>query len=533
MDSNEGKLTKEQLFFIITVAFIIASCNILKVVLGAASTPAGFTYLGVGHYYQDFFGLLQYFSQGIRGRWSLNNPFTPNDPSETVIGWGTYLMMGKIAKIFGFSPVFTYWFFIFLFGFGFCLAVFWFIRQILKNYSFWDQVLAFMATILISPFIKIGFQNGVSQIGFFNYWYAPISLFFRLGGVPHHILANILAITALIFLSQIWGNNTSERKLPLLKTGAVVLVMAFLLTFAPLHVVVILSVLFSFIVIQFLFDRNSLTPKRIILPIFLVIFIIPFAFYIRSSFDLTPLFERVRAWETTHQYFPPPILLLETLGPMLLFLPFGLAAYFKKAGVLKLMLFAYFGFSYLYFYSPLAQFLGTFNVRFITSVVYVFFGVVSYLGLRRFPKIIMILYFAYSLFVHGLIFNSLYLDRLSYMPNEVIRAFEFLDREPKDKAVMTSPDASLGVILPTFADKKVYLGRLFFTPDFDEKNAVSAKFYQGNMTYEEAVSLLVENNVGYVLLTCLDNYSPDNLKKYPLKEIFRNEKALIYRVDIK
>jgi len=526
-----------ELICVITISLMAGVINILHIIIGAAKTQPGFTYLGVGHFYLDYFEYLQQIVQGMRGRWSVINQFTINDPTQTIFGWEQYLLIGKWGKIFNFSPIFTYWFSVFILTFILSFLIFLIIKEILKEYSFVIQFFSFVLTLLIAPLVKITWEMGKIKIIPFDFWYAPISFFHRFGGIPHHLLASILTILVMILTAQLLERKKIELKKFGLKTSLIILILAALLTFAPFQVINLMSaIVFVTIINQIrLFRLNTW-----FLPILVIVVIFPLALVIKHSHDLSPLFIRAIAWEKIQQHHPPLLLILATVGPIIFFVPFGLKTYFKKITQLKLLLFAYFIFSYTYFFSPLAEFFGTFNLRFLTPVVYVFYGVVGFLGVMNFVKIIetgwirkmiITLIFVYCFTIQIIIFSSFSVDRLSYIPNGVMEAFTFLNKQKDNKSVLTAPDMSLGVILPSYADKNVYLGRTIFTPDFENKSNISDRFFKGVMSIEEANVLLKENNIGYVILTSMENYLPGSLKNYSLKEIYKNKDATVWEVN--
>src|SRR3989339_1417412 len=102
------KNKKYQWLTIIVISLIVATINIFHVIIGLAKTPTGFTYLATGHYYLDYFEYLQHIAAGMAGRWIPTNYFTTG-PSLADWRFFPYIILGKIARIFHFSPVTIYW----------------------------------------------------------------------------------------------------------------------------------------------------------------------------------------------------------------------------------------------------------------------------------------------------------------------------------------------------------------------------------------------------------------------------------------
>ena len=103
---------------------------------------------------------------------------------------------------------------------------------------------------------------------------------------------------------------------------------------------------------------------------------------------------------------------------------------------------------------------------------------------------------------------------------------------PKKGNVLTSPRQFLGVVLPIYADRRVYVARPHTTPNYVEKNIKSERFFLGLLSRQEAQDLLVKNRLKFVVITSMEGYENANLlKSYPfLKEIYRNKDMVIFEL---
>ena len=110
---------------------------------------------------------------------------------------------------------------------------------------------------------------------------------------------------------------------------------------------------------------------------------------------------------------------------------------------------------------------------------------------------LVILLSGYFIWLTTVIFLSVEpVDQTSYLPNPIYTGLKFLGALPEKKAVLTS--AYFGPIVPVFADKNVYIGRMIFTPDLEKKLVIADRFYQGQMEVEEARKFFHDNKIGYV-----------------------------------
>jgi len=547
---NKTKIDYNKLIIVICISFFVAILNILRVIIGAAYTPVNYVYLAVGHYYLDYFEYVQQIAQGMWGKWLVENQFTVNDPTKTFIGWGQYLLIGKIAKIFNLSAFAGYWLSTVILCLMLVILIYVLIKKVLVDQPFYLQISAFLLTIFAAPFVKFSFENGVKKVIPFDFWYSPTSIFHRFGGVPHHLATTIMTILVIIISSYLIENmDKLKTKEILVKMLIIVFLLACLLTFAPFQVINLLSALGAicliYIIRNGLINKGMINMKIIYFLATIIIVILPLAWWIKLSHDSGELFKRAIAWEVAQQHHPPLWQILATTGPILIFVPFGMADYLKKLSLVGLTLLLFTFFSYLYFFSPLATLFGTHNLRFLNPLVYVTFAIITILGIKavsgyfvKQKKTIQIIIISsllvYFIWVSGLIYKSMSrVDDLSYMPVGVIEAFEAFSKFPDKKAVLTSPAKSLGVIVPVFTDRNVYLGRMIFTPDYEFKASLSDQFYQGQMGEEEAKRFLIDNKIGYILLTSIEYpYSQAALKKYLfLKPVYNNQSAVIFKVE--
>ncbi len=538
------KIVMEQTITVLTVAILASTINILRVIMGAAKTLPGQTYLAVGHFYLDYFEYLQQMAQGARGRWLVANQFATDDPSQTLIGWGQYLLYGKIGRFFHLSLPMTYWLTIFILTIIAVILIYKLIEKLLAGKPFYFKLSALFLSLLAAPFAKIASAGGSFKIVPYDFWYAPISFFHRFGGIPHHLISSIFSILIILFASQL----LTKAKIRYALTVALLLI--FLLTFAPLYAVDLISAIALVggikLVQLYLASPKKLPPAAfkllfILFGLGLVVFIA--ALHIRQVHLVTKVFEGTSAWEVEQQSHPPLSLIFLATGPILFFACLGIKKYFSSASINRLLMFSFIAFGYLYFATPLAVYFRTFNLRFVSPLAYVLFGVLGVLGIEElaqffsrgkriiFGSLVSVLGL-YFLIVTANIYQSMgEVDSLSYMPRGVMEAMAYLDKQSDKKAILTSPAKSLGVIVPVFADHKVYLGRMMFTPNFEVKQALAEQFYQGQLGAEEAEQLLRKNGVGYVFLTIFEGYPAGNLNKYGfLKEVFKNEAATVYQV---
>jgi len=171
----------------------------------------------------------------------------------------------------------------------------------------------------------------------------------------------------------------------------------------------------------------------------------------------------------------------------------------------------------------------------------VLFGVLAILGIKEISKLFPFPRGIMSVCIFGFLIYSIIItlsihtsfggvDPISYQPEELIESIQILNTQKDTKAVLTSPVLSLGMIVPCIVDRNVYLGRMFFTPRYEEKIGISDQFYLGKMSNSQAYQFLLENDIGYVILANAEPYSHENLTRYPfLKELLKNSTLTIFK----
>jgi len=525
----------QKIFTVVNIALFVSFLSILRIIIGYINNPPGFTYLAVGHYYLDYFEYLQQTAQGMMGHWAVLNQFATDDPTRTILGWGQYLIIGKIAKIFHLSVVAGYWVGVFFLVFFSCLSIYFIIKQLLPKLSFFYQLAAWFFCLFAAPFVN-------NKLIPFDFWYAPMSFFHRFGGIPHHLSTVILTVIALIMSADIYNRLKTEPFQKLIWRILILIgLLLILLTFGPLQVINVISGIF---LVGIIFSiRNNMPRNLIYFGILIIVFILPAALIIRTAHDGSSLFQRINIWEASQENHPELLSIILTTGPILFFALLGLRRYFKEISNIRLMLFSYVLFSYLYYSTSLARYFGTFNSRFLTASVYILFGTLAILGIVEIAnwfgkrKTILItslilLLLVYFFGVTALIYKSFGpVDQTSYLPNSIYNGVQFLGAQPDKRAVLTSPDKYFGAVVPVFADKNVYIARPMFTPDFDNRLNISDKFFRGAMEPTEAKIFLKNNKIGFVFLTYMENYQPENLNKYLfLNKVYDKEGVKIFKV---
>lgn len=528
---------------VITLSVIISTLNIIHVIMGLAKTPIGTTYLATGHYYLDYFEYLQHISAGIAGRWLPMNYFT-TDPGLVDWRFFPYILIGKIAWVFHLSPITAYWVSIFFLTLFTLIGFYFLINLILQNESFYLKIITFLLAVFSGPFYQIFIKNSQLVLNPFDFWYGPATFIRRFEVVPYHALGLLFLIIIIVFINQTWKNiHKISFKLLIINSFGISLLLVILMTFSPLILASLMPALLIISGIYFVkFKKDRL--KILIFNGILLLSTIPIALILRRHTGYGGIGFEVN-WISRDPWW----YVLLNLGPIILFFPFGIKEYLRENNFLRQILLIFTLVSFGLFISPAAYYLGTHNLRFFSSISYVFYGVLTVIGIKKISllfnnksKIVILLLSLMLIFYSSfLTFYTLYkrasgLDPTTpetiwtYLPSPIIEGLRSLQKYPKGN-VLTGPYGGIGTFVPIFSYKKVYIGHPGAVSGLTIKQSASYRFYSGKMTEREAKELLKANQIKFVVLTSYDNFDVKIIKDYSfLKEIYNKPSIIIWQV---
>ncbi|MBI2641404.1 hypothetical protein HYW87_02300 [Candidatus Roizmanbacteria bacterium] len=536
--------SRKESVIVFSIAFVAGILSILHVLVGYVKTPPDSLYLWIPHYYLDFFVFVGGIAQGMRGNWFFENPYTVNDPSKTIMAWWQYVLYGKIFNGFHIPPTVLYTIIIFLLSFCTVWMMYLIIKRVLVEKHFLLQILTLLFVLFAGPFFNISDGKEIFSIVPYNFWQAPATFFDRFDPIPHHLSSTLLSLLIISLVAKTFDKIKGFSINQILFSATYqALFIIFLLTFSPFQVVNLISA----IILTGLFFLRSLRLNIFLYTFFILLYVVASAILLKLHHQQVPMLVASSQSDVGYQFHPFLKAILLTTGPILFFVPFGLWSYFKPVSSLRFLLFSFVATSYVLFSSNLAYLLGSHNLRFLTTIAYVLFAVLSLLGILQLWKliaghgkaaivIIIIAFFLLSLPPMALHFRVRLIDKnifseTAYLNKEIIKGFIYIDKIPDNKVILTSPSIFLGAILPIFADKKVYLGRHAFTPDFESKKVFVTHLYNGSIKESEAIDFLKKNEIGYVLLAAVDGFSPEGLTNYQfLKPIYKNSSIIIFKV---
>jgi hypothetical protein len=521
-----------QILLVINIGFIVSLINVLHVIIGYARNLPGQVYMATGHYYLDYFEYLQAISQGQHGQWLWENDYLTNIKFKTIFGMWQYVIFGKIGQLFHLSPIATYWGANIILSIILSVLIFFIIKKILINRPFYWQLAAYVLALFSAPFFKIAVDNNLKIIPY-RFWNDQAVLINRFGSIPYHISAQIIILLIILITSDSLDRIVSlSKKIIIIKFVVIICLLFFLLSFSPAS---FLLVVFSLILtlIWLLFSKQSFSKIKFLGIILFINF--PLALLMKF-FYINKFFSDVSQTESGWQIHPPLTFVFLTTGPILLFFWLGFKNYFRQLTTIKIMFLSFVFSSYLLFFSPIAFYLRTTNMRFLSPLNYILLAVLTVAGIKKLKSLLIICLILLLLFIPGniesiksRINDPNLVSPISYLPKGIIDGFKYLDTLPGKQAILTTPAQFLGMIASIYSGKPVYLNRPGLYK-YDEKVGIAAKFYWDLLEERQAKEFLEKNQIGFITLTSIENYPIDKLAHYKfLKNIYQNQNIVIYQ----
>lgn len=518
------------------LAILFAGLNLFHVFYWAFNAPPNTVFIGITHWYEDYFFYLSQLTQGAMGRWQLTNAYTL-EPIPLGYNWIFNLLLGKIAGVLAIPPWRLYDGAIFVLSAGYICLSYRIILEVFgpeeKRFRIPALLIALMSTQTVF------FEQSATGLApkAVTYFYAYTDAWNRLGGVAHQIAQNILGLYAIILFSRIMNARSLSKTILLLSitVTSLFVISAF---FAALAIAVFGVVLLYYL----LFTKTIRFNKMIIISIIVGLLpVVLLGFYQKSVLD-HPFWVGVRLWEQTRGSAPIGTFLLSS-GVIALLLPIGILKFLKKATPIRVTGVVYAFLPIVLYFSPIPGLLGMPAFRLLQPPAYVFFGAIAAMGIAflanrlgkskwlTFP-ILLGIFLAFQ--IPGLLLglqsriNEYYLNsQLNFLNKNVYNGLVYLKAQPHNTNVLAVH--TLESLVPVVSGHSVYEGHATLTVDYKTKIASTIAFYARTMTPADAYRFLQENTIGYVLWEKRFG-GPPLSSSYPfLSPIFDNPGLVIYR----
>lgn len=526
------------------IALLFSLLNHVGVLAARLKQPPDTMFIGITHWYEDYFLYVSQLTQGAGGAWLTHQPFTTEVIPPTIFWWYN-LLLGKISALTGLFPWVVYEASVFFLSWGYILLAHRILTALFPQEKLM-RVGALVIALTSTNLFTLSWSNQRLFITPITYFYAYTQAFNRIGGVSHLILQNILSLS-LVLLYATWVDfvrNEKEQLKHLFAWSMLWICLIILLSLInPVYVAVDLMV---FSLVGLWYVRRARWKQRVhmLLPLVASALVVVAPITLIQYKALThPFYESLRAWEARTE---PASIVTFILSTGLLTVPalVGLPVFLRKTSPLGVAGILFTFFPMILYFSPLPRMFSLPVFRLLQPPAYVFLGAFAIEGMRAFiTKLftfryrlmgMVILLIVYLFFQIPILYSELYgkmnqyylYSSTNYLEKNIYEGLLFLKAQPKSKNVLAT--GNLEFIVPAVSGLSVYSAHRTSTWHYDQKAAEVFTFYSGKMNPEAAFRFLIDRTIGYVLWKFSEG--PDRIKEYYpfLRLIYQNSALAIY-----
>lgn len=547
-----------EIALVIATVLIFTIANSLHVFIEWFKNKPGFIFHAIAHSYPDYFLYLSHVAQGAAGTLIYTRHMFTNEPLPKTAFYWVYSIVGFIGAHIGITPPWSYNLSLLLFV-ATTIALWYIFCRTLYPANMAKRLITFLVILTASPFIRLQSLITRGAIEFpKELWFSPAPSFNRLGGVPHQVVQTILLLLVLFGFTKTTTIKQYSWKTICFIIGLMTL--SFVTTQSqPLQMALLLSAIGISTVITAV--KNKTFDIKRFVPIFLAGLVsIPAALSVSREYT-TPIYTIAKQWELL-QYTPTGFLWwIAAMGPIALFIPFGIWPFIKKADPFRLIFFSYGLLSFVSYNSPIPKLLGVVSQRFLHPAPYALLPILAVAGFfaiqkdiarfiknKRFTKAIQTVFVIGSVLFYGAYtipanFAQITIritdphlaeaSALNHTPIPMVTALTSIQRiknNPVLPVVLADENLGIDLLVPLYTGHISFLGQAIHTLYPDEKAILRHKFFTGAMTDTEVKTFLFNHRIGYVIA------APTQQKiiaLYPFFTLaFQNDVAAVYTVQL-
>lgn len=536
---------------ILILAVTVPIFNLYQVFYFFLKRPPGTVFIGITHWYEDYFYYLSQLTQGAHGAWLTRNMFTTEDIPPTVT-WMFNVILGKVGAVLMLPPWTTYAGALFVISIGYVLLL-----AATAKLLFPKQRILRVTTLLLAlisnSFFRIDTTGGGIRFVPFEYFYNYTKAFNRFGGVAHLLFQNVLSLSLIVLSAKLIdtmlrSDRFTKQAWGLILACAVLVIILFIIN--PVYVFVD-GLVIGLVVLFYILRAGKIRSHLSRLVAFGAIFtaVLPLALIQFRTFA-HPFYRYFRTWEASIPTTDPITFMLAT-GMISLLVPFGILPYLEKASPLRLLGFVFAFLPIVLYFSPIPGLLQIPSFRILQPPAYIFLSAIGVEGLlliARVPQSVMRLHITLWLFPVIATLTILYQVPLLWQEIQnkrydvvLFSSLNYVDRSIYDGLTFVAAKRDNGVVLatgnlelfvPVMTNHTVFSGHRSLTWYYNEKTAQVTSFYTRRMTPDEARSFLKENAIRYVLWQKTLGTATMISSRYPfIKEIFSNDALVVFEVD--
>lgn len=525
------------------IALAMSTTNLLHVILEWFKNPADRYFVGIAHFFTDFFLYAAQMKQGAMGSLLYYHRFTNEFVPPTWIYWFNNLL-GFVGRSLGLSPFATYDISLFILVIG-CIFLFYHFLITLYPTHIKKRMIALLFILTASPLFLFGTPRDL--------WFSPSLAFNRIGGVPHQVFQTILLLLLTMYFVRLLNPSTNNRSFSRIgKLVGLAILAALAASANPIQMLIF--ILAASVTTGILFMRHK--DFRVAIPLLVLLSVsFPSAWLTNKQFD-SPVFAVGKVWEAAQSVNRSLTAVLMSIGPIVLFIPFGIMPFCRKFQPLYTLTVSYTAISFILFFSPIPAILTTTPVRYLHPASYILLPILAVEGIfalgdmgwcrlmwintRIRISILILLYTLLTIpsFTHELLTRitpatnpGVLMDtEYNHVPMPVVEALIWLGHQPTDPnhpVVLVDSNKRIEILVPAFADKTVFSGHPVHTLDPEVKEKLRQDFFGGVMTMYQQEQFLVDHRIGYIITAT--NRALSSLPSFNLTQVYKNTAVAIYK----
>lgn len=511
--------------------------------------------LSAGHIW-DFYTYTAIIKQGQDGHIFFRNLFAFDDPAQFIFAYWPYSLAGFISSPFHIPAH------VVNIGLALISALFVIILEylaiklLLAKETAAVRLSAFILLLTAAPFYHI-FENNTLTIVPFDYWYSIGNPLYRYG-LPNHTIAHGLLLACLLFASRIPRSKRFVKNVGtlFLLSGSLFMTYATLL---PVFWTAYIAASVSFAILRYRIAPSPSKPNEYLREFFFKymgplllasLLLAPFIFFFYKTVATSPTYQSNQAFDLWNFYYPGLVLFIKVTGPIILLAIGGAYFYLRDFTFARLLFFFTTLISLVITLVPISiggknilAYGFTNNLRFHNSVVYIAMAVSAAICLQHLAKksvVLGVLTAIFVVFALPIPINTLVKTvtgpdareiPFHNMPQSLFDGLSVLDTYNDDKVVLTTPDSGYGLLVPMFSGKRVYIGRVLLTLDFEHKLMYAQKIFNLETDPAKFLTFMKETNIGYIIFPKSNYDSSVFIRRYPfLNILFQNEAITIFGI---
>lgn len=525
---------------VISIVLIFTILNISSFFIMQSRAPKYTVFTGAVHYPPDYLYYLSYIAQG-RDHWILGENLKSAETTQgALVNW-LYVLGGRVGNSIGISDIATYQLLVVVTSIWYLLASYFLFALCFPKQPM-TRLVAWVLFLLSNAFPKIIHTPQGWDFGFYYPFNNLGHPFVRLSNVPHHTLIQGSIMAAFAFSLYYWKTYAPKA------LGALCLIGMILGTMQPLQWAFTGSVIGLYgLLLSYTRYRNRHAPHhyeflRPVLPGILLFSIgFPGAMYIQHLYS-GPLYRYMLAWEKDQHVYIPIIDFIRLHGPVMLIGLLSTPFTFPRAPRHVYILWIYSAVALALFFSPIPQWAGVLNLRFV-SVLPIFVAAYATAELirrvtkhasntLRYPLMWLAAFLVLAITI-PVTYAHVALGRpnaqseniQTYLP---LGAYQIYNVAKSSIGLhdMTLVTPLLSQSFPAFTGRHVYEADAFGTIDFPRKHAEAQRFFSAIDSPTERTHWLQANNISYILTYA---WAPISDMK-TLTVVSANDYAILYRV---